>query len=91
MLDQAATFHDCHLSDSITHLYTHEVTANWSTIALTTFTALDDLGINLCSITNRAIARPGATTPTTTALLLIAVALPLALLLLGGFCRWRWC
>ena len=86
MLDQAAAFHDCHLGDSITNLHTHEVATNWSTIALTTFTALNDLGINLCRITNRAIARTGTATPTTTALLLIAVALPLALLLLGGFC-----
>jgi hypothetical protein len=52
MLDQAAAFHDCHLGDAISNLHAHEVTTNWSTIALTTFTTLDDFGINLGRITN---------------------------------------
>jgi hypothetical protein len=56
MLNQAATFHDCHLGDAITNLYAHEVSTDWATIALTTFTAFDDLSIHLGRITNRAIA-----------------------------------
>jgi hypothetical protein len=49
VLHQAAAFHDRYLGDSVTHLHTHLVSTDRTTIALTPFTTLDDFCINLWS------------------------------------------
>ena len=58
VLNQAAAFHDGHLSDAISDLNTHLITADRATIALAALTALDDFGIHLGCIANGTIARP---------------------------------
>jgi hypothetical protein len=69
MLHQAAAFHDRYLSDSVTNLHTHLVSTDRTTIALTTFTALDDFCVNFWSAQCWTATRTGLSTTTATALL----------------------
>jgi hypothetical protein len=55
MLNQASAFHDRCLSNPVTHLNTHEITPNRSTIALTTTTAFDDLCVQFSCVTQWAV------------------------------------
>ena len=55
---QAAAFHDCYLSNSITNLYTHLVPTDGTTIAFTSFATLDDFCINLWSAQHGSATRP---------------------------------
>jgi hypothetical protein len=71
VLHKAAAFHDRYLGDSVTNLYTHLVSANRTTIALTTFTAFDDFSINFWSAQNWSATGTRFST-TTAATLLVA-------------------
>jgi hypothetical protein len=69
VLHQASAFHDRYLSHTVANLYTHLVTTDWTTIALTSFATFDDFSINLWS--TQCWAATGTRFPSTAATTLL--------------------
>jgi hypothetical protein len=69
VLHQAAAFHDSYLGNTVTNLHTHLVTANRTAIALTTFTAFDDLCVYLWTAQSWTATRTRLSTTAAAALL----------------------
>jgi UDP-3-O-acyl-N-acetylglucosamine deacetylase len=50
MLNELSALEHSHLGEAIAHLHAHEVPTNGSAITFATATALDNVGIEYCSV-----------------------------------------